>query len=207
MDVPIAKNHAASLEHHLIQADAWLTASAQGEYTTALSYAALELRFAIERIAAHYWLALLGRPAVAKDFDEIRSFKRIERRIYALAGQQDKINRHYEFVRILCTALSIGIPLCTLDVGRLSHAWHDCSELCHIAWPLVSSTAGVGAQAYKQLLDIHIMLQGLVHGMGWPSVAEGQFGDLRDRYVAGSASADDVRSHIHAIGQLELPAF
>lgn len=57
----IRTQHQPTLEHHVQQGDVWLAAGAGGENTAALSYAALEYRFAIERLGLHYLGTLLLR--------------------------------------------------------------------------------------------------------------------------------------------------
>lgn len=107
----VSTQHNPDLAHHVRQGIAWLSASAEGENTAALSYAAFELRFAIERLAVHYWRALLNRKPEEQDFRDIESFKRVERRIYALAGHQREIDAHFEFMRIVFGAMKIDAPL------------------------------------------------------------------------------------------------
>jgi hypothetical protein len=82
----VSTHHQPDLAHHVRQAVAWLAASAEGENTAALSYAAFELRFAVERLGIHYWAALLDRKVEEQDLLDIESFKRVERRIYELGG-------------------------------------------------------------------------------------------------------------------------
>ena len=103
-------HHQTELGHHVLQGQTWLTESAEGENTAALSYAALELRFAAERLAVHYWRALLGRRPVEVELRDIASFKRIENRIYELAGHQKEIDGHFEFMRVILSAMKIDIP-------------------------------------------------------------------------------------------------
>jgi len=55
----VSIQHHPDLMHHVRQGETWLSVSAEGENSAALSYAAFELRFAVERIAIHYWAALL----------------------------------------------------------------------------------------------------------------------------------------------------
>jgi hypothetical protein len=73
--------------------------SGQGANPVALSYAAFEFRLAIERLGIHYWGELLSRPLEEKDIRS--SFKKIEKRIYALAGHQKEIDGHFEFMRVV----------------------------------------------------------------------------------------------------------
>lgn len=73
----VALQHQTGLAHHVNQGRTWLGISTAGENTAALSCAALELRFAIERLAVHYWTTLLnGRPQ-DEDWKGVGSFKRL----------------------------------------------------------------------------------------------------------------------------------
>ena len=66
------------LAHHVRQGVAWMSATGEGENTAALSYAAFELRFAVEGRAARYWATLLDRKPEKQDLREIESYKRVE---------------------------------------------------------------------------------------------------------------------------------
>ena len=113
----VSTHHQPDLAHHVRQAVAWLAASAEGENTAALSYAAFELRFAVERLAIHYWAALLDRKVEEQDLRDIESFKRVERRIYELGGHQLEIDGHFAFMRVVLGAMKIGMPFHTPKIG------------------------------------------------------------------------------------------
>jgi hypothetical protein len=125
--------HSTELGHHIRQGLAWLSASAEGENTAAVSYAALELRLGVERLAVHYWLALLDRPLEEPDFRTLASFKRLEGRIYELGGHQREIDLHFAFMRIVLKAAKLDATFHTPKIGLLSNYWHNCSEFCHVA--------------------------------------------------------------------------
>jgi hypothetical protein len=188
------------LAHHVRQGIAWLSKSAEGENTAALSYAAFELRFAIERLAVHYWRALLNRRPEEQDFRDIRSFKRIERRIYELAGHQREIDGHFEFMRIILVAMKIDAPFHTPQIGDLSRRWHECSELCHIAWTLACSVPEVRKIGFATLTEISQSLSAHVSSLGWPILQDTSFADLRNRFIAGEASSEDVLAYIQRTG-------
>ena len=201
-------HHQPELGHHVHQGIAWLDASANGENTAALSYAAIELRLGIERLAVHYWRALLDRIPEERDLRDIESFKRIEQRIYELAGHQLQIDRHFEFMGIIFGAMKIDIPMKTPKLGLLSRYWHECSELCHIGWPLASALPEVQATAFARLSEISSDLNEHVGSMGWPVLKETEISELRSRFVAGNASVVDVLSHIRKQGvwaRVEFP--
>lgn len=200
--------HKNDLAHHIRQGGFWLTESAQGENTAALSYAALEFRFAIERLAVHYWANLLDRKPESDDFKDIESFKRVERRIYELAGHQKEINEHFAFMRIVLGALKIEGSLHAPQLGKLSKYWHDCSELCHISWPLSCSVLEVRQNAFTSLQGVAEALPPHAESMGWPVIRDPAFGTLRDKFVSGRAKESEILSYVKKTGlwaQLTLP--
>ncbi len=196
----ISTSHQPGLAHHVTQGRAWLEISAEGENTAALSYSAFELRFAIERLAIHYWATLLQRRPEEHEMRDIKSLKQMERRIYELAGHQREIDGHFEFMRIVLEALKIEVPLITPKIGNLAKYWHECSELCHIAWPLSCSVAEVRQAAYLFLSAVAEELSVQIKSMGWPTLQEQGFAELRDRYIRGTATKADVLDAIARSG-------
>jgi len=196
----VSTHHQPDLAHHVRQGEAWLSISAEGENTAALSYAAFELRFAVERLAIHYWAALLDRKPEEQDLRYIESFKRVERRIYELGGHQREIDGHFAFMRIVLCAMKIDMPLHTPKIGSLSKYWHDCSELCHIAWPLSCAVPELRKTAYSALTEIAETLSAHVQSLGWPVLKDVAFANLRNRFIAGDATADDVLAHVQRTG-------
>ena len=193
-------HHQPDLAHHLRQGEAWLSVSTEGENTAALSYAAFELRFAVERLAIHYWAALLDRRPEEQDLRDIESFKRVERRIYELGGHQREIDGHFTFMRIVLGAMKIDAPFHTPKIGALSKYWHECSELCHIAWPLSCAVPELRKTAYSTLTEIAETLSAHVQSLGWPVLKDATFANLRNRFIAGDATADDVLAHVQRTG-------
>jgi len=204
----ISTQHQADAAHHVQQGVAWLSTSARGENTTALSYAALELRFAVERLAIHYWATLLDRRPEEQDLRDIKSFKRIERRIYELAGHQREIDGHFDFMRVVLSAMKIDTPLRTPKIGTLSKCWDECSELCHIAWPLLSSVSEVRKDAFSALTEIAETLSVQIQSLEWPVIKDIAFTKLRNKFIAGQATAEDVLTHLQRTGiwaKIEFP--
>lgn len=196
----ISLRHQNNLFHHITQGSAWLAASANGEETVALSYAAFELRIGIERLAVHYWASLLNRKPEADDLHDIASFKRIEKRIYELAGHQKEIDGHFEFMRIVLGALKIDNSFLTPQIGKLSSYWHDCSELCHVGWSLACSAHEARKAAFTSLTEIAKALAAQVASMGWPVLQDAPFVDLRNGFIRGDTSREDVLSYIQRTG-------
>jgi len=196
----ISLRHQNDLSHHIAQGRAWLAESAEGENTAALSYAAFELRFGIERLAIHYWTSLLNRNLEMDDLKGIGSFKTIERRIYDLAGHQKEIDGHFEFMRVVLGALKIDGSFLTPKIGRLSSHWHDCSELCHTGWTLACAVSEVRKATFTSLAEIAHELSAQVVSMGWPILQDAAFADLRNQFVHGNATTQDVLTHIQHSG-------
>lgn len=172
----VSTRHQPDLAHHVRQGIGWLSASADGENTAARSYAAFELRFAAERLAVHYWAALLDRRPEEQDLCDIESFKRVERQIYEIEGHQREIDRHFEFMGVVLGAMKIDTPLHTPKIGELSRFWHECSELCHIAWPLSCAAPEVRSAAITALTEIaKNNLSGYVQSLGWSILKDAAF--------------------------------
>ena len=197
----IAVSHQPDLLHHVNQAASWLTASDSGDKTAALSYAAFELRYAVERLAVHYWSELLGRQFEERELRDIGSFKTVEHRIYELGGHQSEINGHFEFMRVMLVHLQIADVIATPNIGALSRYWHRCSEICHIAWVLGSGAPELRTEAFRFLSDVLGSLREQLQGAcGWPSIREPALLELRNRFVAGDATAADIRAHLAQTG-------
>lgn len=190
----------AGLRHHVSQGSAWLAASSDGINTAALSYSAFEFRLAIERIGLQYWKDLLGSSIQASDFKDLRSFKTLENRIYELAGHQKQIDDHFRFVRVLLRHLQIDNPLPTPNLAALSKRWHECSELCHIAWTLAAMHPPAVAAAHQALRETEELLEQHVGGLIWPSIIEPDFLALRSRFIAGDADESDVLDYLKQKG-------
>ena len=196
----IKTKHCSELAHHVHQGAAWLSVSAEGENTAALSYAAFELRLAVERLAVHYWAVLLKQSSEEKDLRDIESFKQVERRIYQLAGHQKQIDGHFAFMRIVLSTLKFDFPLHSPWIGDLSKYWHQCSELCHIGWPLSCAVLEVRKVGFTTLTDIESSLLTQVQSLGWPILNDAKFAELRNRFVAGEATTDDILAYVQQTG-------
>ncbi|MGI0133791.1 MAG: hypothetical protein ACREBW_02380, partial [Candidatus Micrarchaeaceae archaeon] len=176
--------------------------------SAAISYAALELRFAVERLAVHYWRALLNRQPEEKDLRDIRSFRSIENRIYELGGHQKEIDGHFEFMRIVLGALKIDTSFETPKMGKLSNNWHSCSEYCHVAWPLASMMPEARSGAFADLTEVSNSLSRHIKSLGWPVLQDATFVELRNKFVNGEVSSHEVLEYVRKIGlyAVEKPA-
>lgn len=202
--IDIPDNRSTELRHHIDLGRQWLDASNGGTQTTLLSYAAFEFRFAIERLTVHYWLQLAGDDPQHGSVRTLRSFKRLEKKIYELAGNQLRINRSYELTRCFFEILGLEIHFPTPSVGKLAEHWHSCSELCHIAWTLFSEVEGNSDHAFKELTEIHDYLIDQVSGItGWPMVPDSgcpEYVLLAERFMSGEAGVEDVKEYIKRKG-------
>ena len=189
------------LGHHLEQAKAWLSLSDNGKNTSYLSYAAFELRLATERLVLQYWADLHPNGIQENDIRDMRSFKGIEARIYELGGNQKEINALFAFYAILMKLLQVPSQIVAPDIGQLKRHWHDCSELCHIAWSIASSDPDIQVEQYSLMSQIEAELQQYRNSIvGWPHISDTAFSELKDRFVSGLADEKDVRAFLEKSG-------
>ncbi|WP_158885189.1 hypothetical protein [Rhodanobacter sp. L36] len=206
--INIQSQYSPEAADHLARGRAWLTESSSGDNCAAIAYAALELRFAIERLTVSYWYSLRNQEIQARDLHEIRSFKRVEKRIYELGGHQKEINGNFEFMRIMLEALKIDRPCETPKMGEIASHWHVCSEYCHIGWPLASIAPEVKSAAFVELTEVSESLLRYVTSFGWPVFRDQATIHLRDKFVRGEISSEDVLDHFRKTGlyAVEKPA-
>jgi hypothetical protein len=189
------------LQHHLVQAREWLAASSEGTNTAYLGYAALELRYSIERLAVHYWASLVICTEDKSELLNIGSFKTIEVRIYELAGHQRKIDRSFDFVELLGRLLGIDVPMTRPNISALSRHWHACSEVCHIGWALACVSPEVGPQTFKALeIAYHDVLPMVTGATNLVRLDGTKMHDLQRGYIEGTISDEDVRAFAMAEG-------
>jgi hypothetical protein len=197
---PLSLQRNPALNYHYEEGRAWLSSYAP-KNTTAITYAAFEFRLAIERIVLQYWSALIPGGIEEMDLQDIRSYKSIEKRIFQVAGHQKKIDSKFEFLRIIFDALKINQPITTPKLGQFSKHWHDCSELCHIAWSLVCGNPEIEERAYKALKEISDFLKVHIDGGAiWGRLEDLPFKELEKEFVEGSATKDDVLNFLKENG-------
>lgn len=194
--------HSPEIAHHVRQARSWLGESDDGRKTAALSYAALEARYAIERLALEYWVRLLNRQLTPAEAQLSMTYSKLQQRIYDLAGHQKEIDGTFAFMRAVFNVAKIPAKLPTPHLGNLAEAWHTCSEICHIGWAIGSGAPGVAEESFSVLTEICQLLDPLVdeEAAGWPIVQEANFAALRDRFIAGKATEADVKAHAEKNG-------
>lgn len=202
MDVIRSLTRQATIGYHLAEAEAWLAASGNGEYTTPLTYAAFELRLEIERIA----LELLARiqRLTSDDWNTLQSFTKIEARIYQLEGHQRHLDRKIELFNIMLEALQADWRLQPINLGRLRSAWHDCSQLCHITWSLVAATpdaAAVCRDKFRSLSEVQITIRSIIErGITWPRIEDPSFVELQELFINAQATKADILDWFAARG-------
>ena len=103
-------------------------------------------------------------------------------------------------MRVVLGAMKIDVPLHTPKIGTLKRYWHECSELCHIAWPLSSSVLELRKASFSALTKIADSLSAHVQSLGWPVLKDAAFADLRNRFIAGQATSEDVLAHVQRTG-------
>lgn len=196
MDVVRSLTRSRQIGYHCAEAEAWLAASNSGVNTTPLAYAAFELRLEIERIAVEMLVRIRGDRLFPEDLRSIASFKRLEDRIYELAGNQQLIDRKVAFINMMLAALQLEQRMQRINVGELKEAWHDCSQLCHIEWSLLVDSpmaVAVGEEAFGIISKIQLRVRAIVDGgVSWFRVADASFADLQERYVRGDIDEANV---------------
>ena len=103
-------------------------------------------------------------------------------------------------MRIVLGIMKIDMTLHTPKIGKLSKYWHECNELCHIAWPLSCSEVVVRKIAYATLTEVSQSLSAHVSSLGWPVLKDAAFAELRNRFIAGEATPNDVLAHVQQTG-------
>jgi hypothetical protein len=193
----LSLSHTSTLAHHVAQADAWLALADAGNNTAPVGYAALELRFAVERLAVHYWAGLVAGTEDEKELMDIGPFNKIESRIYELAGHQKKIDRGFEFAETLCAMIGVTLPPGRPNMPTLRRHWHSCSEMCHIGWALSCVTPSVGRDSYETLRKAKEDIAQMVAGIGGlPRMDSPKLHKLQRDFINGQANADDIRAYV-----------
>lgn len=186
-----------ALEHHVKQASAWLVASDTGRNSVPLAYAAFELRFAIERLAVHYWAGLVVGTEAEAELMNIGAFKSIEGRIYELAGHQREINRSIDFIELMCGMVGINLPIGRPNLPVLKKHWHSCSEMCHIGWALACIAPEVRIQSHAVLVKVAADLEEMLNGMlGLPKIHDAATKEIERAFVAGTITADEAKRQL-----------
>ena len=197
----LALSHTPTLAHHVAQAEAWLSLADGGNNTAAVAYAALELRFAIERLAVHYWAGLVVGTEDESELMDIGPFNKIESRIYELAGHQKKIDRGFEFSEVLCAMIGVSLLTGKPNMPTLRRHWHGCSEMCHIGWALACVTPSVGQDSYDTLQKAKIDIAQMVAGIaGLPRMNSPTLHKLQRDFINGEANVEDIRAYVAAEG-------
>ena len=198
MDVIVSLTRRSQIGYHVAEAEAWLDACENGARTTLLAYAAFELRLEIERIAIELLARIRGDQLLAEDYAAIRSFDRMERRIYDLEGHQLELDRKVAFSNVLLEQLKVETRIQAINLGRLRRSWHESSELCHVSWSLLADSPNqeaIIADKYRAMSEIRQFVRAIIDkGIGWPRIADPTFADLQERYATGTANDDDVRA-------------
>ncbi|MBN4048918.1 hypothetical protein JYU00_02030, partial [bacterium AH-315-N22] len=81
---PLSWKRNTAINYHFEEGKSWLANSKRGKQCTALSYAAFEFRLAIERIIFQYWYTINGNDINTENINDVRSFKRMQSKIYKL---------------------------------------------------------------------------------------------------------------------------
>lgn len=198
---PLSWSRHHAVNYHFEEGKAWLKESKRGKRCTALSYAAFEFRLAIERIIFQYWYTINNNELKEDNIKDVRSFKRMQNKIYTLGGVQKTINKHFEFVQILLDSLQTGDKLIPPDLGKLHKSWDTCSELCHITWTIAPKDLKLKRNIFYELEEIHNLLSSYTSGLtSWPQVVDENLKKVQHQFIDGEISENDVRKYLSEIG-------
>jgi hypothetical protein len=200
MEIPTDRDVTAAF--HLAAGSQWLMATDEGRNSNALAYCGFEFRLALERVALELLLHIRRNEELTDtDIKAMSKVGNMRNRIYALVGHQQKINRQVEFMNIILEALKQSFRISSVDLGKLSRYWSDCSELCHMqiskeySWDREEGRQS----AYKELLDIKAFLQDAIQGLTWFSTYD-YAQDLLKRYVEGLVTKDEILNKFRETG-------
>jgi hypothetical protein len=125
---PLSLSRHLGLDYHVAEARAWLGLGTDGQAFTPLAYAGFELRLAIERILLQYLYS--SDPAGLKTEALRLTGKKLERRIYQVAGNQRQVDARIRVVEILFEMLGKPGTLARPRLGDLARDWEYCSGFC-----------------------------------------------------------------------------
>jgi hypothetical protein len=198
---PLSWERHPAVNYHYEEGKAWLMQSKRGKRCTALSYAAFEFRLAIERITFQYWYTINDNEINSENINDVRSFKRMQNKIYKLGGVQKEINKYFEFMQIIIDNLKIDKKLATPDLGRLHNHWDNCSELCHITWTITPKDRKFKQQVLKELEEVQATLESYTSGLtSFPKIADENLRRIQKQYIANEIDKVDVEEYLKKIG-------
>ena len=191
---PLATPRHWSVAAHLERSKYWSNhVDALGP--TALIYGALELRMGIEAALVQLLMRVRGKNLNESDLKALRSARSIQARIHEIEGNQQKLDRKLEFLRILLSVAGAPhFPLAFLRVGKAYRHWQRLSELCHFNPALNLSAPG---DAIKFLIEAEQFLEPIAQAMlVWPEYHDSVIQELETRFVRGELSDAAVRGAI-----------
>lgn len=198
---PLSWKRDIAIDYHYKEGKAWIASSRRGKRCTALSYAAFEFRLAIERIEFQYWYTINNNEINIENFNDVRSFTRMQQKIYDIGGHQQEINKHFEFMQIVLDSLKINVNLITPNLGQLHKYWQNCSELCHVPWTITPKTIDLRKKILNELEEISDCLSKYISGlMSWPNIVDDDFKKIQNQYIIGTLNRDVVHKHLKRMG-------
>jgi hypothetical protein len=180
---------------HFLAGQAWRRAGEPSLQHSALVYAALEYRCALERLVLE--LYLLIAPDAASAPEKIRDFGALVSLVHKDAGNKRLLWRTLAFNEVYARVV-MGLPfqMAVPDVGRLHRLWSGLSEYCHRqlspneTW---DNPEWVRA-GYKEIAAVEEVLWGLVitQQRGWlrPQTMPVEMQEERARFLQ---SRDDLQ--------------
>jgi hypothetical protein len=201
---PLSPTRAWGLTPHIQEGWAWLRKSDLGRRSTMLTYAAFELRLAVERLTLEYLKRAEGdqlRPEHLEALSLLR-LRKIKKRIYELAGHQRIIDRKFRVFEIMFEMMDMPIRVATPNLNQLSKYWHRCSHFCHVGWSLRAASSQIDlGQAFESLIEIHgYLAQHSQQLIAWASFLDPNATQMQQKFVSGEITEEGVRAYFRKVG-------
>ncbi len=198
---PLSWKRHPAVNYHYEEGKAWLKQSKRGKRCTALSYAAFEFRLAIERIVFQYWFTINNNELNESNIKDVRSYKRMQNKIFQLGGNQKQIKKHFEFMQLILDNLKIDTKLVIPDLGKLHNHYDSCSELCHVTWTITPKDRKFQKQVFSELEYIESTLSSYTKGLtSFPTIADENFREVQKKFISEEIGSSDVLKYLQKIG-------
>jgi len=176
--------------YHFAQGKQWLDIVRNKDENIPLSYCAFEFRIALERVAFELLIQIRGSSFDDTDKKASKKLKNIHKRIHDLEGHQRKLDRKYEFLKILLEIAGYeDFPLAKVNLSVLTKYWDFCSAYCHMQYDLPSSwgNSAFVDKCFEGLCEIEKFLEDIVRNVIlWPQWSEDPWiNSLLSQYIEG----------------------
>lgn len=192
--------------YHFAQGKQWLDITRNTSDNIPLSYCAFEFRIALERVAFELLIQIRGSAFNETDKKASKKLKNIHTRIHNLEGHQRKLDRKYNFLKILIEIAGYAdFPLAKVNLSTLIKYWDRCSAYCHLQYDLTSSWGNqfFVDKCFEVLCEIEKFLEDIVlrNVILWPQwTNELWIKDLLNKYIDEKISDAELITELKTRG-------